>query len=142
MPPKIIFYISEEIARFGVGNCKIFAFSVIFMCQFSQKFVFITPLVQTLIKAGVLPILNYFSALHRYLVAVAGTSLSIISLIFNVLIVSVLLRPKHSHFFFLGLLALSDSFLSFCYGPVIAMDIIKNRLQVNVRLEYVRLHGK
>jgi len=81
-----------------------------------------------------------------YLVAVAGTGLSLISLICNILITRVLLRqasqdyggkcvrritfsPKHTHFFFLGLLALSDSFLSLCYGPVIAMDIIKTRLQ-------------
>lgn len=65
-----------------------------------------------------------------YLVAVAGTSLSVISLVCNVLIAFVLLRPRNSHFFFLGLLALSDAFLSACYGPVIAMDIIKNRMQL------------
>ncbi|TMS34810.1 hypothetical protein L596_002327 [Steinernema carpocapsae] len=65
-----------------------------------------------------------------YLVAVAGTSLSLISLVCNILIARVLLTRTHSHFFFLGLLAVSDSFLSFCYGPVIAMDVIKNRLQI------------
>ncbi|KAI1720280.1 7 transmembrane receptor (rhodopsin family) domain-containing protein [Ditylenchus destructor] len=72
----------------------------------------------------------YMADRRWYLVAVAGTSLSIISLICNILIARILLRPKHSHFFFLGLLALSDCFLSFCYGPVIAMDIIKNRFQI------------
>uniref|UniRef100_A0A0M3HGU7 G_PROTEIN_RECEP_F1_2 domain-containing protein n=1 Tax=Ascaris lumbricoides TaxID=6252 RepID=A0A0M3HGU7_ASCLU len=65
-----------------------------------------------------------------YLVAVAGTSLSFISLFSNLLIACTLLQKGRTHFFFLGLLAVSDSFLSFCYGPVIAMDIIKNRLQV------------
>uniref|UniRef100_A0A914CQK4 G-protein coupled receptors family 1 profile domain-containing protein n=1 Tax=Acrobeloides nanus TaxID=290746 RepID=A0A914CQK4_9BILA len=65
-----------------------------------------------------------------YLVAVAGTSLSVVSFICNLLIARILLRMKYSHFFFLGLLALSDAFLSFCYGPVIAMDVIKNRLQL------------
>ena len=69
-----------------------------------------------------------------YLVAVAGTSLSVVSFICNLLIARILLRMKYSHFFFLGLLALSDAFLSFCYGPVIAMDVIKNRLQVNIFL--------
>ncbi|KHN78793.1 hypothetical protein Tcan_10153 [Toxocara canis] len=64
-----------------------------------------------------------------YLVAVAGTSLSFISLFSNLLIARALLTRRRSHFFFLGLLAVSDSFLSFCYGPVIAMDIIKNRVQ-------------
>lgn len=65
-----------------------------------------------------------------YLVAVAGTTLSVISFFCNLLIARLLLRPKYSHFFFLGLLAVSDAFLSFCYGPVIAMDVIKNRLRV------------
>jgi hypothetical protein len=55
---------------------------------------------------------------------------SAISLVCNVLIACVLLRPRNSNFFFLGLLALSDAFLSACYGPVIAMDIIKNRMQL------------
>ncbi|CAK5083945.1 unnamed protein product [Meloidogyne enterolobii] len=54
----------------------------------------------------------------------------LISLVCNVLIACVLLRPRNSHFFFLGLLAVSDAFLSTCYGPVIAMDIIKNRVQL------------
>ncbi|KAK0395105.1 hypothetical protein QR680_001120 [Steinernema hermaphroditum] len=53
-----------------------------------------------------------------YLVAVAGTSLSLVSLVCNILIARVLLTRSHSHFFFLGLLAVSDSFLSFCYGPL------------------------
>ncbi|CAI4232670.1 unnamed protein product [Auanema sp. JU1783] len=65
-----------------------------------------------------------------YLVAVAGTSLSLISFICNLIIAKVLLSSKHSHFYFLAILALSDSFLSFMYGPVIAMDIIKDRLQI------------
>lgn len=44
---------------------------------------------------------------HRWLlVAVAGSSLSIISLISNVLIARVLLQRKYSNFFFLGLLAI------------------------------------
>ncbi|KAI6226202.1 G-PROTEIN-RECEP-F1-2 domain-containing protein [Aphelenchoides fujianensis] len=63
---------------------------------------------------------------HRwYLVAVAGTSLSIISLISNILIARVLLQRRYSNFFFLGLLAISDSFLSFCYGPVISAEILR-----------------
>ncbi|VDL62085.1 unnamed protein product [Nippostrongylus brasiliensis] len=42
----------------------------------------------------------------------------------------VLCRSKHAHFFFLALLAISDSFLSLMYGPVIALDIIKDKLQI------------
>lgn len=68
-----------------------------------------------------------------FLVAVVGTPLSLISLFSNLLIARAVLSRQRNHFFFLGLLALSDSFLSFCYGPVIAMDIIKNRVQVNFR---------
>ncbi|VDM98810.1 unnamed protein product [Thelazia callipaeda] len=64
-----------------------------------------------------------------YLVAIVGTPLSVISLFSNLLIARAVLPRKQSPFFFLGLLAFSDSFLSFCYGPVIAMDIIKNRVQ-------------
>uniref|UniRef100_A0AC34Q7D5 G-protein coupled receptors family 1 profile domain-containing protein n=1 Tax=Panagrolaimus sp. JU765 TaxID=591449 RepID=A0AC34Q7D5_9BILA len=67
---------------------------------------------------------------HRwYFVAIAGTSLSFVSIICNALITVVLLKKKYAHFYFLGLLAASDMFLSICYGPVIAMDVIKNRLQ-------------
>lgn len=44
--------------------------------------------------------------------------ISLISLVSNALIACVLLRPRNSNFFFLGLLALSDAFLSACYGPV------------------------
>lgn len=67
-----------------------------------------------------------------YLVVVVGAPLSWISLFSNLLIAKAVLSQKRNHFFFLGLLALSDSFLSFCYGPVIAMDIIKDRLQVPI----------
>ncbi|KAL3107198.1 hypothetical protein niasHT_011917 [Heterodera trifolii] len=74
--------------------------------------------------------LDIFADRRWYLVAVLGTSLSVISLVCNALIACVLLRPRNSNFFFLGLLALSDAFLSACYGPVIAMDIIKNRVQL------------
>ncbi|VDK67722.1 unnamed protein product [Anisakis simplex] len=74
-----------------------------------------------------------------YLVAVAGTSLSFISLFSNLLIAKTLLSKRRSHFFFLGLLACSDCFLSFCYGPVIAMDIIKNRVQVSSTQCFFRL---
>lgn len=68
--------------------------------------------------------------LRWYLVAVVGTSLSLISLFTNLLIALTLLTRRRKHFFFLGLLSVSDIFLSFCYGPVIAMDVIKNRVQV------------
>uniref|UniRef100_A0AC35GRI5 G-protein coupled receptors family 1 profile domain-containing protein n=1 Tax=Panagrolaimus sp. PS1159 TaxID=55785 RepID=A0AC35GRI5_9BILA len=72
-----------------------------------------------------------YSPDHRwYFVAVAGTLLSIVSFICNFLIAIILLQKRYSHFFFLGLLAASDTFLSLCYAPVIAMDVIKNRLQV------------
>lgn len=72
------------------------------------------------------------SADHRwYFVAIAGTLLSIVSIICNAMITVVLLKKKYAHFYFLGLLAASDMFLSICYGPVIAMDVIKNRLQVS-----------
>uniref|UniRef100_A0A914I762 G-protein coupled receptors family 1 profile domain-containing protein n=1 Tax=Globodera rostochiensis TaxID=31243 RepID=A0A914I762_GLORO len=74
--------------------------------------------------------LDIFPDRRWYLVAVLGTFLSAISLVCNALIACVLLRPRNSNFFFLGLLALSDAFLSACYGPVIAMDIIKNRVQL------------
>lgn len=43
----------------------------------------------------------------------------------------VLLSAKRGHFFFLGLLAVADSFISSMYGPVIAMDIIRERLGVS-----------
>lgn len=77
-----------------------------------------------------------YSPDHRwYFVAVAGTLLSIVSFICNFLIAIVLLRKKYSHFYFLGLLAASDTFLSICYAPVIAMDVIKNRLQVGFFFE-------
>ncbi|KAE9548890.1 hypothetical protein FO519_007899 [Halicephalobus sp. NKZ332] len=65
-----------------------------------------------------------------YFVAIAGTSLSIVSIVCNILIAFVLLKRKYAHFYFLGLLAASDTFLSICYGPVIAMDVIKSRLQI------------
>ncbi|KJH52035.1 hypothetical protein DICVIV_01736 [Dictyocaulus viviparus] len=67
---------------------------------------------------------------HRFYMAIAGTALSFISLFCNMLIAKVLYRSKHSHFFFLALLAISDSFLSFMYGPVIAMDIIKDKIKI------------
>ncbi|UMM15978.1 hypothetical protein L5515_013187 [Caenorhabditis briggsae] len=76
-----------------------------------------------------------------YLVAVCGTSLSVLSIVSNMLISKVLLSSKHNHFYFLALLALSDCFLSLNYGPVIAMDIIKDRLQLrwlsNLYIQYV-----
>lgn len=69
---------------------------------------------------------------HRwYIVAVVGTLLSIISLISNILIARVLLQQKHSNFFFLGLLAVSDVFLSFCYFPVVAMDVVRYNVGVS-----------
>ncbi|KIH54580.1 hypothetical protein ANCDUO_15273 [Ancylostoma duodenale] len=68
---------------------------------------------------------------HRFYMAVAGTMLSFVSLFCNLLIAKVLCSSRHAHFFFLALLAMSDSFLSFMYGPVIALDIIKDRLQWN-----------
>ncbi|KAJ1353802.1 hypothetical protein KIN20_010546 [Parelaphostrongylus tenuis] len=67
---------------------------------------------------------------RRFYMAVAGTILSFVSLFCNVLIAKVLYSSNHKHFFFLALLAISDSFLSFMYGPVIAMDIIKDKLQI------------
>ncbi|KAI6184416.1 G-PROTEIN-RECEP-F1-2 domain-containing protein [Aphelenchoides bicaudatus] len=60
-----------------------------------------------------------------YIVAVLGTLLSAISLISNILIARVLLQRKYSQFFFLGVLAVSDVFLSFCYFPVVAMDVVR-----------------
>lgn len=68
-----------------------------------------------------------------YLIAICGTSFSIVSCLENVVICySLLAKRKHrnSHFLYLALLAFSDGFLSFCYGPVIAMDIIKNYVRV------------
>ncbi|GMT15821.1 hypothetical protein PFISCL1PPCAC_7118, partial [Pristionchus fissidentatus] len=62
----------------------------------------------------------------RWYMAVGGTSLSVLSLFCNSLIAIVLIRSKHSHFFFFALLAISDTFLSLMYGPVIAMEIIKD----------------
>ncbi|EPB73401.1 hypothetical protein ANCCEY_07516 [Ancylostoma ceylanicum] len=67
---------------------------------------------------------------RRFYMAVAGTVLSFVSLFCNLLIAKVLCSSRHTHFFFLALLAMSDSFLSFMYGPVIALDIIKDRLQI------------
>ncbi|RCN35807.1 hypothetical protein ANCCAN_18323 [Ancylostoma caninum] len=67
---------------------------------------------------------------HRFYMSVAGTVLSFVSLFCNLLIAKVLCSSRHAHFFFLALLAMSDSFLSFMYGPVIALDIIKDRLQI------------
>ncbi|KAI6179331.1 G-PROTEIN-RECEP-F1-2 domain-containing protein [Aphelenchoides besseyi] len=75
-----------------------------------------------------------------YLVAVVGTSLSLVSLISNILIARVLLQRKHSNFFFLGLLAISDVFISLCYGPVIAMELVRydvSLLLVKAWLYYV-----
>ncbi|CAL2031135.1 unnamed protein product [Caenorhabditis brenneri] len=76
-----------------------------------------------------------------YLVAVCGTSLSVLSIVSNMLISKVLLSSKHNHFYFLALLALSDCFLSLNYGPVIAMDIIKDRVKLrwlsNLYIQYV-----
>lgn len=70
--------------------------------------------------------------IHRwYLVAYVGTSLSIISVLCNVLIARVLLQRKHSNFFFLGVLAVSDAFLSFSYGPVVAMDVVRYNVGVS-----------
>uniref|UniRef100_A0A0N5C8Y7 G_PROTEIN_RECEP_F1_2 domain-containing protein n=1 Tax=Strongyloides papillosus TaxID=174720 RepID=A0A0N5C8Y7_STREA len=60
----------------------------------------------------------------KYTLALIGTGLSVVSVISNILIATVLLRPKHSHFFFLGLLAVSDTFLSIWYGPIIAVNMI------------------
>ncbi|CAD5212462.1 unnamed protein product [Bursaphelenchus okinawaensis] len=74
--------------------------------------------------------ISFAPARRWWLVAVAGTSLSVISLITNMIIARVLLQKKHSHFFFLGLLAVSDTFLSFCYGPVIAMEIVRYNVEV------------
>uniref|UniRef100_A0A7E4USK2 G_PROTEIN_RECEP_F1_2 domain-containing protein n=1 Tax=Panagrellus redivivus TaxID=6233 RepID=A0A7E4USK2_PANRE len=72
-----------------------------------------------------------FTEDHRwYLVAVLGTTLSVISLFCNSLTALILLKKRYAHFFFLGLLAASDTFLSLCYGPVIAMDAIINRLHI------------
>lgn len=67
---------------------------------------------------------------RRFYMAVAGTGLSFISFFCNLLIAKVLCRRKHAHFFFLALLAISDCFLSLMYGPVIALDIIKDKLQI------------
>ncbi|CAD6197004.1 unnamed protein product [Caenorhabditis auriculariae] len=67
---------------------------------------------------------------RRWYFALVGTGCSIVSILTNMIIARVLLSRRHSHFFFLGLLALSDCFLSINYGPVIAMDIIKDRLQI------------
>ncbi|CAJ0606357.1 unnamed protein product [Cylicocyclus nassatus] len=67
---------------------------------------------------------------RRFYMAVAGTILSFVSLLCNLLIAKVLYCSRHAHFFFLALLAMSDSFLSLMYGPVIALDIIKDRLQI------------
>ncbi|CAB3404214.1 unnamed protein product [Caenorhabditis bovis] len=74
----------------------------------------------------------YVQSLDRrwYLVAVAGTSLSVISIFTNIVIAKVLFSSKHAHFYFLALLAISDAFLSLNYGPVIAMEIINDRLQL------------
>ncbi|CAI5442587.1 unnamed protein product [Caenorhabditis angaria] len=63
-----------------------------------------------------------------YLVAVAGTSLSFLSIITNIVIAKVLLSSRHNQFFFLAVIAINDCLLSFNYGPVIAMEIIKDRL--------------
>ncbi|CEF60196.1 G protein-coupled receptor, rhodopsin-like family and EF-hand domain and EF-hand domain pair and GPCR, rhodopsin-like, 7TM domain-containing protein [Strongyloides ratti] len=60
----------------------------------------------------------------KYTLALIGTCLSVVSVISNILIATVLLRPKHSHFFFLGLLAVSDTFLSIWYGPIIAVNMM------------------
>lgn len=62
-----------------------------------------------------------------YMVVVFGTTLSMISIISNIIIAIVLLRRRHSNFFFLGLLAVSDTFLSICYFPVIAMETARYR---------------
>lgn len=70
---------------------------------------------------------------HRWvLVAGVGTTLSIVSLMTNIVIARVLLQRKHSHFFFLGCLALSDVFLSFCYAPVVAMEVVRYSVDVGV----------
>lgn len=74
--------------------------------------------------------------IHRwYLVAMIGTILSIISIICNTLIARVLLQRKHSNFFFLGLLAVSDLFLSVCYFPVIAMEVVRYTVGVSLTLK-------
>uniref|UniRef100_A0A914VYJ3 G-protein coupled receptors family 1 profile domain-containing protein n=1 Tax=Plectus sambesii TaxID=2011161 RepID=A0A914VYJ3_9BILA len=68
-----------------------------------------------------------------YLIAICGTSFSIVSCLENVIICYALLakrKHRNSHFLYLALLAFSDGFLSFCYGPVIAMDIIKNYVKL------------
>jgi hypothetical protein len=67
-----------------------------------------------------------------YIVAVFGTLLSVISLISNILIARVLLQRKHSNFFFLGLLAVSDVFLSFCYFPVVAIEVVRYTIGVSL----------
>uniref|UniRef100_A0A0N4ZC33 G_PROTEIN_RECEP_F1_2 domain-containing protein n=1 Tax=Parastrongyloides trichosuri TaxID=131310 RepID=A0A0N4ZC33_PARTI len=64
----------------------------------------------------------------KYTLALIGTGLSVVSVISNILIAIVLLRPKHSHFFFLGLLAVSDTFLSIWYGPIIAVNMIGSKI--------------
>uniref|UniRef100_A0A0K0EKF8 G_PROTEIN_RECEP_F1_2 domain-containing protein n=1 Tax=Strongyloides stercoralis TaxID=6248 RepID=A0A0K0EKF8_STRER len=66
----------------------------------------------------------------KYTLALIGTGLSIVSVISNILIATVLLRPKHSHFFFLGLLAVSDTFLSIWYGPIIVVNMIGAKITV------------
>ncbi|VDM55128.1 unnamed protein product [Angiostrongylus costaricensis] len=76
---------------------------------------------------------------RRFYMAVAGTLLSFVSLFCNVLIAKVLYSSNHGHFFFLALLAISDSFLSFMYGPVIAMDIIKDKLKVKNSMKSLNL---
>lgn len=65
------------------------------------------------------------------MVAICGTLLSVISLVSNILIARVLLQRKYSNFFFLGLLALSDVFLSVCYFPVIAMEVVRYSIGVS-----------
>lgn len=68
-----------------------------------------------------------------YMIAICGTSFSIISCLENVIICYALLakrKHRNSHFLYLAILAFSDGFLSFCYGPVIAMDIIKNHVKM------------
>jgi hypothetical protein len=66
-----------------------------------------------------------------YIVVVVGTTLSVISLISNILIARVLLKRKHSNFYFLGLLAVSDCFISFCFFPVVASDIVRFSIGVS-----------
>jgi hypothetical protein len=72
-----------------------------------------------------------------YMIVVFGTSLSLISIISNFLIAIVLLRRRHSNFFFLGLLAVSDTFVSFCYFPVIAMETARYRFPVSFSSPYL-----